>query len=46
MNLLQAALPEYLADLAAAATLTAIAWITRKARRRKTKTAADHIPPS
>ncbi|MBA4866190.1 hypothetical protein H1V43_33680 [Streptomyces sp. PSKA54] len=45
MNLLQAILPEYLADLAAAATLTAITWITRKARWRKTKTAPDHIPP-
>jgi hypothetical protein len=45
VNLLQATLPEYLADLAAAATLTAITWITRKARRRKTNTDPDHIPP-
>lgn len=46
MNLLQATLPEYLADLAAAATLTAITWITRKARLRKRKTGPDHIPPA
>ncbi|MGQ4389916.1 hypothetical protein [Streptomyces sp. SAS_270] len=46
MNLLQATLPEYLADLAAAATLTAITWITRKTRRRRTNTNPDHAPPS
>ncbi|MEU0950165.1 hypothetical protein ABZ379_47120 [Streptomyces canus] len=47
MNLLQAARPEYLADLAAALTLTTTSWITRKAsrRKRKTKTLPDHAPP-